>query len=194
MKQGKLWRLVALTAAALGFAGCGVDRAAGPSADKMMPESAAAGLLSELLDIPVSKDILTRKVALAQDITVAATIGKSGGTLSIPEAGFTLIVPPGAVGAPVEFSVTAIAGRSVAYEFAPHGIAFNVPLVARQDLRVTDYRLFSFLGAAYFADRSVLDLDTATGLVSELINGLTLPLTKQFYWPIRHFSGYIVTW
>ena len=194
MKHGKLWRLLALTAAAVGFSGCGADRATGPSADKMTPEVAAAGLLSELLDGLVSKDILTRKAALAEDITVTATIGKDGGTLSLPEAGFSLIVPPGAVGAPVEFSVTAVAGRSVVYEFAPHGIAFNVPLVARQDLRVTDYRLFSWLGAAYFADRAQLDLEAATGLVSELVNGLTLPLTRQFYFPIRHFSGYMVTW
>jgi hypothetical protein len=194
MKHGKLWRLLAITAAAIGFLGCGADRATGPSASKMTPEAAASGLLSELLGNPLSKDILTRKVALAEDVTVAATIGKHGGTLAIAEAGFSLVVPPGAVGAPVEFSVTAIAGRSVAYEFAPHGIVFNVPLVARQDLRVTDYRLFSFLGAAYFTDRSLLDLDAATGLVAELVNGLTLPLTKQFYWPIRHFSGYMVTW
>ena len=194
MKHGKLWRLLAITAAAIGIAGCGADRATAPSAGKMAPEAAASGLLTELLTNPLSKDILTRKVALAEDVTVKATIGKNGGTLSIPEAGFSLVVPPGAVGAPVEFSVTAIAGRSVAYEFEPHGIAFNVPLVARQDLRVTDYRFFSFLGAAYFADRSLLDLDAATGLVSELVNGLTLPLTRQFYWPIRHFSGYMVTW
>ncbi|HSA56645.1 MAG TPA: hypothetical protein VLE53_13130 [Gemmatimonadaceae bacterium] len=197
MRHGKLRRFFAVVAATMGIAGCGVDRATGPATpDGRLPEAPANGLLGEVLADLTSKDVLTRKVALAEDITVSKTIDRSGGTIAIPEAGFVLRIPPGAVNTAVTFSVTAVAGRAVAYEFAPHGITFSVPLVASQDLSGTDYRPLSLkvLSAAYFADRSQLDVASATALVSELIRGVTLPLSKQFYWPIQHFSGYIVAW
>ena len=197
MKQGRLWRLFALIATTMGVAGCGVDRATGPSApDARLAEAPASGLLGDLLGELTEKKILTRKVALTQDITVSKKIDRRGGTIEIPSAGFSLKIPPGAVNEAVQFSVTAVAGKAIAYEFAPHGIKFAVPLVANQDLDNTDYRPLSFrlLSAGYFADRSQLDLFQATALVSELINGLTLPLSKEFYWPISHFSGYVVAW
>lgn len=197
MKQSRLWRFFAVIATTLGVAGCGVDRATGPAApDARLAEAPATGLLGDILGQLTEKDVLTRKAPLAEDLTVSKTIGRRGGTIEIPAAGFSLRIPAGAVTEDVEISVTAVAGKAIAYEFAPHGIRFAVPLVANQDLANTDYRPLSFriLSAGYFADRSQLDVLRATALVSELIRGLTLPLSKQFYWPIQHFSGYIVAW
>ena len=113
-----------------------------------------------------------------------------------PAAGFELVVPRYAVKKSTRFTVTAIKGKLVAYEFGPHGTNFPRSLQAKQDLSVTDWNLLSLrpLTAGYFADRSDLNLLRATALVSEIIRGLTIPLTKQFNFPIDHFSGYVVAW
>lgn len=195
MKYGTLRRFIALAAIAVGMSACGADRVTAPSAP-VVPDEPATGLLSDLLGGLTSKKALARKTALPHDITTSAVIDQRGGTLAIPEAGFTLIVPPYAVREPVTFKVTAIAGKMVAYEFDPHGTQFRVPLLARQDLSVTTYSWLWLkpLHAAYFEDRGQLDLQRLTGLVTELVRGLTLPWTRQFLFPIEHFSGYIVAY
>lgn len=192
MTHGKLWRTLRLALASIGLAGCASDSPMGPK----IPDAPSQGIVGDLVGKLIRKEVLTRKVALDRDITVTAVIGKQGGTLSIPAAGIHVIVPPRAVDRDTRFSLTAIKGKLVAYEFAPHGIHFKVPLVARQELSKTEYRPLSLrvLTAGYFADRSQLDLRNATALVSELIQGLTLPLTQTYSWPIEHFSGYIVAW
>lgn len=188
-----LTRSLSALLAALGVVGCAGDPAAPASA--RLGQGASSGLVVDLLDGVVQKNALTRKVALPKDVTASARIGREGGRIAIPGAGFELIVPPGAVAAKTAFSVTAIKGTLVAYEFSPHGITFNVPLVARQDLGGTNWTLLSpSLQAGYFLERANLDQRSATAAVSELINGLTLPLTKQFNWRINHFSGYVVAW
>jgi hypothetical protein len=123
-------------------------------------------------------------------------IDQDGGRLSIPAAGFELIVPKNAVKKSTKFTVTALKGKLVAYEFGPHGTTFPRALQAKQDLSGTDWNLLALrpLSAAYFADKSDLNLARATALVSEVLSGATSPLTKQFSWPIEHFSGYIVAW
>lgn len=200
MKLGTFRRFIALAAVAVGMSACGADRVTAPSTP-VVPDGPSTGLLSDLLGGDLlggltSKKALARKTALPYDITKSAVIDEKGGTISIPEAGFTLIVPPHAVREPVTFKVTAIAGKMVAYEFDPHGTTFRVPLVARQDLSATTYSWLSLkpLHAAYFTERGQLDLQRLTALVSELIRGLTLPWTRQFLFPIEHFSGYIVAY
>ena len=192
MKQLKIWRSLLTALAALGAAACGVDS---PTAPRLTGE-ADRGLVSGLVEGLVQKDVLTRKNALATDITVTAVIDKDGGTLSIPAAGFELTVPKGAVDEPTNFTVTALKGKLVAYEFGPHGITFKNSLQARQDLSVTNWSLLSLrlLTAGYFAEKEHLDYAAKTALLSEVINGVTTPLTKQFNWRIDHFSGYIVAW
>jgi hypothetical protein len=189
MKHLKIWRSLL---AVLGLGACSVDAPTAPR----LPEAGSAGLVSELEGTLVSKDALTRKTALANDITVSAVIDKSGGTLTIPEAGFELTVPEGAVVSPTEFTVTAISGSLVAYEFGPHGLTFRVPLRAKQNLSGTNWRPLNLktLVAGYFLERADLDESDAKALISEVIEGLTSPLSKQFNWQIQHFSGYIVAW
>jgi hypothetical protein len=192
MKRISLWQSLRLVLASLALAACGTEAVTAPK----LPTDANPGLISDLLGGLLSKDALTRKQPLAKDIKVSAVIGAAGGRLSIPAAGFELTVPPNAVKSPTKFTVTALKGSIVAYEFGPHGIVFARSLQARQDLSVTTWRLLNLkpLVAGYFLERSDLNQKGATALVAEVIQGLTIPLTKQFNWPIDHFSGYVVAW
>jgi hypothetical protein len=155
-----------------------------------MPSEPAPALLGSLF----TKKPLKRDAALAHDVTASAVIGPSGGRIALPGQGFTLVVPRGAVEKETHFTVTAIAGDLVAYEFEPHGTTFKVPLHATQELRDTRFqlRLLSSLTAGYFVERSQLLDGNGNVKLSELIQGITLPLTQEFRWKIDHFSGYIV--
>ena len=192
MQRKSLWQSIRLAFVSLGLVACAADPITAPK----ISADANPGLVSDLLGGLLKKQVLTRKTALAKDITVSATIGSAGGRLSIPEAGFELVVPPNAVKKSTKFTVTAIKGNLVAYEFGPHGTTFPRSLQAKQNLQGTSYQPLNLrpLQAAYFADRSQLSLSDATALVSELIGGVTSLLTKQFSWQIEHFSGYVVAW
>lgn len=173
----------------LTLAACGADRTTSPVHTSQLPNTT---LLSDLTALKP----LQRTVRLEKDITVRQVIGPAGGTISIPRAGFTLDIPAGAVTLPVTFSVTALEGNAVAYEFAPHGITFNKPLAARQDLSVTRNVpvLAPLLKAGYFPDRSLIRQDGLLVLVSELFAGQLDLGFSAFRWRIPHFSGYIVAW
>lgn len=192
MKQLKIWRSIVLAFSAMGVAGCAADS---PTAPKFQGDPSAA-LVTDLASSLVKKNVLERKIALTRDITVSAVIGDKGGTLSIPAAGFTITIPAGAVKARTTFTVTAIKGTLVAYEFGPHGIKFARSLSARQDLSVTKWSPLSIstLVAGYFADRSALNFTNATAVVSEVLSGVTDPLTQKYTFKIDHFSGYVVAW
>jgi hypothetical protein len=135
---------------------------------------------------------LLRTTPLAANITVSQTIGVTGGTLSIPAAGVTVVVPAGALSAPTLITMTARKGALVAYDFAPHGITFAKPLVFSQKLTGTNATLLSvpFLKLGYYSDPSLLG--AVGGLVSELLGGTTNLLSWTFTGSIKHFSGYMV--
>jgi hypothetical protein len=192
MQRKSLWHSIRFAIASLGVVACAADPATAPR----VSAEANPGLVADLLGGLVSKDVLTRKQPLSRDITVSADIDKDGGRLSIPAAGFELIIPKNAVKTPTTFTVTALKGKLVAYEFGPHGIAFGRALQAKQNLSATDWSLLALrpLTAGYFAEKSQLNPARASALLSEVISGVTVPLTKQFSWPIEHFSGYVVAW
>jgi hypothetical protein len=149
------------------------------------------GALTNTLGLTSANGILRSK-PLPYPITVSKTIGRSGGVLSIPAAGVTVVVPAGALNGDTKITMTARAGSLLAYDFAPHGMTFNLPLVFNQNLNGTNAGLLSPLGLklAYYSDPSLLGKTTA--LVSELITGVTSLLTRTFTAPIKHFSGYVV--
>ena len=140
---------------------------------------------------------VTRIIPLGQNISVSAVIGADGGTISIPDAGLTLIVPPGAVTSSTTFTATALAGRLAAYEFEPHGTKFAVPLRFTQDLKK-----LSLLGAltapvldgAYFTDTGKLNENLGRAAVTEILPATVDLLRLQVGFPINHFSGYLVSW
>ena len=173
------------------LAGCARD-AASPVEPTALPPKPNAALLGIL---PVRG--VTRATPLSKDISVSAVIDKKGGTLSIPEAGLTLVVPPNAVSSKTTFTAKALAGKLVAYEFEPHGTRFAVPLQFQQDLKKTS--LLSALTAplmqgAYFADPSLLDQKHERAFATELLPAVTDLLKGRVGFPINHFSGYLVSW
>src|SRR5919199_1682567 len=105
-------------------------------------------------------------------VVASATIGRAGGTLALEEAGLTLTVPPGAVRLPTTFTITALAGDLVAYEFGPHGWIFHKPLRVTQRLQGIDHGALQgplALSAAYFPDRERLDFWRRKAGVDEVL-------------------------
>src|SRR4051794_36184215 len=86
-----------------------------PTSRSLMPDIAASLNRSGNASVP----IVEREKPI-REVTASKVIDSRGGTISLPEAGLTLIVPAGAVANATAFSVTAIEGSSVAYEFEPH--------------------------------------------------------------------------
>ena len=195
MPSSILRRLGLLAAGLLLVAGCSHDSPTAP-AERSVPQARPSGdLLGDLgstLGL-ISAKGLQRRTPLAADITVVKTIGREGGTLAIPEAGVTVTVPYGALASPTQITMTARKGTLVAYDFAPHGVTFEKPLVFTQRLSGTDATLLGapFLRLGYYADAGLLGETTA--LVSELLGGAVNLLGWTFTAPIKHFSGYIVT-
>lgn len=163
---------------------CGSDSTVAPRATAAAPLTPSHTLLSSLETV----NPLTRTVPLAAPITVSRTIGVLGGAISVPGAGLTVVVPPLAVGKNTVFTVTALAGSAVAYDFQPHGTKFLVPLVATQSLHNTQYSGLLNLGlfAGYFPDSS------NPTQVSETFSVQLNLLSLTAVWTIPHFSGYIL--
>ena len=174
------------------LAGCARDAATPLEPNAAIPSKPSPALLGLL---PVRG--VTRNVALQKDISVSAVIGKAGGTITIPDAGLTLVVPPGAVTSNTKFTATALSGRLVAYEFEPHGTKFAVPLKFSQDLKkVTLLAALTspLMDGAYFTDESKLNQTLGLAAVTELLPATVDLLQGRVSFPIKHFSGYLVSW
>lgn len=176
--------LLGLCAAAVG---CSDTLIPEPKVDPVPSHSLLGGLLAS---------VLQRNAPLQQDVVAQASIGAAGGTIRIPQAGFTITFPAGAVqGAPVPIRVTALAGRSVAYRFEPHGLVFAREPVITQELGLTEAlgQLLSLgqLGGAYFLDESNLANGTVPVLETRPAQLDLLRMRTSF--SIQHFSGYAVS-
>jgi hypothetical protein len=130
--------------------------------------------------------------------TVSGTITPWGGTLSIPEADFSLAFPVGAVSQPTLITITSDANY-VAYKMEPTGIKFAKPLVATQKLRYTAVAgqpLTGSLFGAYISDDlidlskllHVLEIELSTTIFAP--GSTTVPDTET--WLINHFSRYML--
>jgi hypothetical protein len=131
-------------------------------------------------------------------IRVSKKIGASGGTISIPETGFTMSFPAGAVAAPITITIT-VDEKYVAYKMEPAGTKFLKDVTVAQSLATTELNgrpLRSPLFAAYIAnDRlnlggkvRVLEIEP-----SHTIFSATAPrIPVAHVWIIRHFSRYML--
>jgi hypothetical protein len=186
-------RLGVLAAGLLIAVGCVQDRATAPAAATASHDllGGTVGTLTSTLGL-TSVNGLQRTTPLANDITVVRSIGIQGGTLAIPAAGVTVVIPYGALPQTTSISMTARKGTLVAYDFAPSGITFAVPLTFTQKLAGTNATLLNAtsLRLGYYSDPSLLG--TTTALVSNIVNGLLNVLDWSFTAPIKHFSGYLV--
>lgn len=180
--------LLAFTVAA-----CGTDPT-GPSASKMDLDSPLFARNSTATVVSV----LERVVPLKQSITVSAIISNRGGTVVIKDAGLTLQVPANALNgaASMKFTVTALAGRAIAYEFGPHGTTFSAPLTVVQDMKNTNWNRVKNLYAiegAYFADPRQLSADDTMAVVDEFRPTLVEVAKNKISFTVDHFSGYLVS-
>ena len=180
-------RLLLPMFAALLLASCSTSDssvAPAPSAVSSSPSLLLKGIAIE----PTTVTSLQRTTSLATSVSASAYLGPLGGTISVPGTGLTVVVPPLALSSKQIITITALAGKDVAYEFEPHGLKFPVPLIATQRLSSTDAGTGlidpKLLFVGYFSDA------TKDNIVSELLNVSVSAGTAVF--PIWHFSGYIV--
>jgi hypothetical protein len=185
--KSNIFRVALAAAAWLGAASCSSDATA-PA-----PAVPAAGPSASLVgDLLVS--VLQRSSPLSQDYSATATIGTAGGTIRIPQAGFSITFPQGAVGEPVSIRATALAGRNVAYRFEPHGLVFLKEPVIRQELGLTEALsrlLLGDLAGGYVPDESQLGAGAAT--VTETRPAQLDLLGLRMSFSIRHFSAYVAS-
>ena len=160
--------------------------------DQRSVPPAREGLLGGVTSLLTS--VLQRTLPLSRDYTASATIGSAGGTIRIPEAGFTLTVPAGAVSTPTVIRATALKGSSVAYRLEPHGLVFGNDPTITQDLSLTGAvarLLDTVYHGGYFTDESTLS-SGAVKVLETLSSSFDL-LRLRMSFTIEHFSGYAVT-
>lgn len=131
-------------------------------------------------------------------VKVSKRIDQSGGRISIPETGFTMDVPAGALSAPLTITVTAD-DRYVAYKMEPSGTQFKKDVTITQSLRSTTLAgqpLRNQLFAAFIPDDNtklsgkvpVLEIEPSTTIFSPL----NARIPEAQVWIIRHFSRYML--
>lgn len=133
-----------------------------------------------------------RSTPLTSDITASAYINRSGGVIEIPEAGFKMVIPHGAVKSKTLITVTAPAGDAVGYSFQPHGIQFLEPVRIEQVVSGTSAEGSTGLNliAAYVGGEGLTSAPSV--LATEILSTEWIELGKKIRFNIFHFSGYIV--
>ena len=188
MRPRFLSTLTVAAALTLSAFGCSRDNPMGPvgaSAPMVAARSLTTGLETASRVAP-----LERTAPLPAGLSASATIGVAGGVLSLPAAGLTVVVPPGAVLKRTSFTVTAIPGSVIAYEFSPAGLKFTVPLVATQSLSGTQARTGGPVSAGSLSVGYFPNQDDITR-VTESLNVQTNVAGQVSAFSIWHFSGYI---
>lgn len=131
-------------------------------------------------------------------ISVSKTISASGGTISIPETGFSMSFPAGAVSGPIRITVTSD-DKYVAYKMEPTGTRFAKDVTVTQQLNTTalyGQPLHGLLYVGYIGDDNakltghipVLELEPSKTIFSPL----SALLPEAHVWIIRHFSRYML--
>jgi hypothetical protein len=122
----------------------------------------------------------------------SGTIGPNGGTLSIPDADFTITFSPGALKSATVITITANSDGYVGYEMLPHGLTFSAPVTVTQGLHHTaksDGVFCVYLKTGGVAgDGSANGDEIETSTTSYGPNGRADSQT----WTLNHFSRYIL--
>ncbi|HEY4305367.1 MAG TPA: hypothetical protein VGM82_12905 [Gemmatimonadaceae bacterium] len=174
-----------------------VSRAADDAVSRAIAK--AQEVAAPIPDATVAQSLL-RTTPLANEIVVTKVIPQNGGVIDVPGADFRLEVPKGAFRGPsMTFTVHAIAGSAVAYDFEPHGSEFLVPLRYVQRLGSTNWGHLPPMppgfnpdvNGAYFPAAGMVDPATGIAVVTEMFQITYSPGEISF--PIRHFSGYLIS-
>ena len=132
------------------------------------------------------------------EVKVSQRVDQSGGRISIPETGFTMDIPAGALSSALTITVTADE-KYVAYKMEPTGTQFKKDVTITQSLRNTTIAgqpLRTSIFAAYIADDNVklsgkvpvLEIEPSTTIFSPL----NARQPEAQVWIIRHFSRYML--
>ena len=152
---------------------------------------------TNLISGPTRMNVVTWDTAVTTAQSASAVIGFFGGQISIPSLGLTVTVPALAVTTPTTITVTAVPGSVVAYEFEPHGLQFNVPVIVSQRLNGTSASqpngiIPGVLYGGYFADVSAINQLNATSLVDEILRVSIDRMLGSATFSVVHFSGYLL--
>lgn len=134
------------------------------------------------------------------DQTVLALIGPDGGTLSLPEADFSMTIPAGALVIPTTITVVAKGGPYVVYDMLPHGLKFLQPVTAVQGLSTTatyGTPAGKWVRSAYLPDGNDQIRRDDFAAPVELQRNTTFfygarPVAETQEWILNHFSRYIL--
>lgn len=200
MNISRFFRNAFRALAVVAMAGCAEHAVSGPQvpASEVLAKATSesdllGGILDPVLGLLFPAKAVSRITPLAHDITVTKTIGAAGGFIEIPQAGFRIDVPQGAVASNTVFTATAVAGYVIAYEFAPHGATFARDLTVSQSLANTDWYRKGFKTAkgGYFTDRDLISQVLRIVLTLELLPASVAQGAIRFN--VKHFSGYMVS-
>jgi hypothetical protein len=143
------------------------------------------------------RKVAGRKHVVRGRVSVSAEIGQNGGTLVLKDEGLRVEIPRGAIPLArgqrsIEITVTAVPGASIAYEFEPHGLVFEKPILLVQDLRGTDLEADDVL--AGLARGAYFEGGVKDGFADLLeIRPTDVDVKhKKLYFSVEHFSGYLV--
>lgn len=134
--------------------------------------------------------------------SVSGTIGRSGGTLSIPGSDFTIVFPYGALSSNTAITIISDASGYVSYDMKPHGLRFSKPVIVTQKLKNTEaFRMpvNTKLFGAYFPEDPPGLLSGLLGIVIdalEIVTSVTIVRPDGTHelqtWSLNHFSRYIL--
>jgi hypothetical protein len=144
------------------------------------------GGISALLVQPIE-----RTQPLSDDIVWTFDADAAGGYTANASAGLVLEIPPGALDAPVTFTVTALAGSAVAYRFEPH-IEFAENVVLTQSLSGTNAIPLQPMVGGHFASDTLQLNSGGLAVVTELVSAQTNPLANSVKLSVGHFSGWVL--
>jgi hypothetical protein len=184
MRFARIYTGVILLAASLVVTSCGEQSPTAPVAPAaaLAPTDSAAELLWLLRPVLEPTGLLA--CSPLPEARSRATIGPEGGVLRVgPHA---LVVPRGALSAPVEITAYAPSGRVNHVEFQPHGLVFERPAALTMS-----YANCDLLGSL---------LPKRIAYVDEQFNVLEFLLSLDNLWTKRvtgrvdHFSDYVLSW
>jgi hypothetical protein len=186
-----------LTFVALVASACGI------SDSPVAPQTVDASVMAVTAESYDTLYALKWAKPLGESVSASEVIGPSGGDIKIPELGFKISFPAGAVAKKTLITATAVAGGEVAYTFEPHGITFQSPAKVMQDLRLTtavgDDAVLSSLRRGYFSEQwssTLLEGSSSKVKVKEVENAAvdhTPSGNGRFArFEVSHFSGYLL--
>ena len=201
-KLSKKIAIVAVAAIAAIAAACSDRSVPTASPTSLQPDGVSPAMAAAAATLPNSfiAQGLLREKPLAQAVSVTKVIPSGGGSVQVPGTDFELQIPNGAfVGTNMKFTVTALAGAAVAYDFEPHGSVFRVPLKFVQHLSHTNLKgvnatpgFISQVTGAYFPNASMVDPVTGMAIVTEFLPANITWGGDELSFPISHFSGYMI--